>query len=183
MLPAAVHVYPVCIRQFADDHLLELSRKLLWKGHLRLGTLHTYCMWISLLGGIARKFSHLITWPGASAFGGAIMLGAAVTLVIAIALSATSALVVPIALSTADMFPVAGALDPLGACAFIGTCTQDVLVGHQGGLWTLQGLIGVPCFAHTIRPLSFPTLSGMESGLATQAFPQLGGGMSGLGTP
>ena len=35
----------------------------------------------------------------------------------------------------------------------------------------------------TLGPLSFPALSGMESGLTTQASPQLGGGMSGLGTP
>ncbi len=35
----------------------------------------------------------------------------------------------------------------------------------------------------TLRPLSFPTLSGMESGLVTQASPQLGGGMSGIGMP
>ena len=34
-----------------------------------------------------------------------------------------------------------------------------------------------------VGPLSFPALSGMESGLATQASPQLGGGMSGLGMP
>ena len=32
-------------------------------------------------------------------------------------------------------------------------------------------------------PLSFHVLSGIESGLATQASPQLGGGMSGLETP
>ncbi len=34
-----------------------------------------------------------------------------------------------------------------------------------------------------MRPLSFPTLSGMESGLVTQASPQLMGGMSGPSTP
>ncbi len=34
----------------------------------------------------------------------------------------------------------------------------------------------------TLGPLSFPALSGIESGLATQASPQLGGGMNGLGT-
>ncbi len=34
-----------------------------------------------------------------------------------------------------------------------------------------------------LGPLSFPAFSGMESGLVTQASPQLGGGMSGLETP
>ncbi len=34
-----------------------------------------------------------------------------------------------------------------------------------------------------LGPLSFPTLNGMESGLITQASPELGGGMSGLSMP
>ncbi len=34
-----------------------------------------------------------------------------------------------------------------------------------------------------LGPMSLPAPSGMESGLATQASPQLGGGMSGLGMP
>ena len=54
-------------------------------------------MWIALLGGTAGKFSRLITCPGASALGGAITLGAT------------------------GVLAIAGALDPLGACAFIGT--------------------------------------------------------------
>ncbi len=40
MLPSTVQVYPACIRLFADDPSLELSRKLWWKGQLRLGNLH-----------------------------------------------------------------------------------------------------------------------------------------------
>ncbi len=34
----------------------------------------------------------------------------------------------------------------------------------------------------TMGPLSFPVLSGVESGLVTQSSPRLGGGMSGLDT-
>ncbi len=34
-----------------------------------------------------------------------------------------------------------------------------------------------------LRPFSFYALSGIDSGLVTQASPQLGGGMSGLGMP
>ncbi len=35
----------------------------------------------------------------------------------------------------------------------------------------------------TLGPMLFPTLSGVGSGLATQASPQLGGRMNGLSTP
>ncbi len=41
----------------------------------------------------------------------------------------------------------------------------------------------VTAISATLRPLSFPTVSVRESGLVTQASPQLGGGMSGIGTP
>ncbi len=123
------------------------------------------------------------------------MLSATGALAFAAALNTTSALALTIALSAAGVLAVTGTLDPLDACAFISTCVQDVLVGHQCGLWTLQGLISVPHFAHTPLappvfnaetgttgaqtstshcngPLSFPTLSGGgESGLATQALP------------
>ncbi len=177
-----------------------------------LGNLYAHFVWIALLGGTVGKFSRLITWPGASAFSGVIMLGAAGMLAIAIALSATSTLTVTIALSATGALAVSGTLDPLGAFAFIGTCAQDVLVGLQGGLWTLQGLIGVPRFAHTSlapqvanagtgatgypnqrKPLlprqqwgqcpSLHLVGGGGSGLMIQASPQLGGGMSGLSTP
>ncbi len=100
-----------------------------------LGNVHAYCVWIPLLGGTARKFSRLITWPGASTFSGAITLD------------------------------VACVLDPLGACAFIGTCMQHVLMGHQCGLRALWGLMGVQRLACT--PVA-PQVAKAETG-ATSA--------------
>ncbi len=108
------------MRRFADGTLAGTFLKVTGKGLLRLGNLHAHRMQVTLLGGIARKCSRLITWPGASAFSGA---GA---LAIAIVLSATSALAVTIALSAAGVLAVAGTLDHLVACAFIGTSAQDV---------------------------------------------------------
>ncbi len=43
--------------------------------------------------------------------------------------------------------------------------------------------VGATSTSAAMGPLSFPTLSGVESGLTTQASPQLGGGMSGLSMP
>ncbi len=136
MLPSTVHVYPACIGLFADDPSLELQ-KVTVERPSALGNLHVYRLWIALLGGTAGKFSRLITWPGASSFSGAITLGAAGALPISITLSTTSALAVTIALGAVGVLAVAGALDHLDVCAFIGTCTWDILVEHQCGLWTL----------------------------------------------
>ncbi len=115
---------------------------------------------VALPGATAGKFSRLITWPGASTFSGAITLGAAGALAIAITLS-TTALAVTMAQSTTGALAVTGTLDPLGACAFIGTCAQDVLEGYQCCLWTLQGLIGVPRFVHSLLA---PQVTNAETG-------------------
>ncbi len=120
----------------------DFSRKLQWKGCLLyVICLHTACGLTDLMR--QWKNSRLITWPGARCI---------CALAFVIMLSATSALAVTIVLSAAGALAVAGALYPLDFCAFISACVQDVLVGHHCGLWTLQGLIGVPRFANTFCP-------------------------------
>ena len=62
MLPSTVHVYPACIGLLADDPSLELSRKLQWKGLLRLGNLHEFHVQIPYLAR-RRKNSRLTARP------------------------------------------------------------------------------------------------------------------------
>ncbi len=102
-----VHVYCKCIRLFADGTPLELSRKLPVERLSAIGNLLAHRVWIALLGKTAKTFSHLISWSGARAFSGAVMLGIAGALVVAIMLNATGTLAVTIMLSTAGMLAIA----------------------------------------------------------------------------